>query len=119
MPDIELSEVEGVVVTPWFDPATSERPSRINPNQWHEHRRFLGEIHRNIAAVFVRVDGSTDYDDPPFSAWLAEAPGPNYHWPTVISDGNRQRFVPRLAGHYTLVVRHDGGGSITIHFDVE
>jgi len=121
MPDILFSEAEGVTVEAWLDPATGARPSRLNPEARIEHRRFVGATLTPIVAVFTRTDGSTDYDTPAFTAWLAEAPGPAAHWPTVAADGagNRQGFTPTRAGHYTLVVRHENGGSIAVHFDVQ
>ncbi len=120
MADISLVSVEGAAAAPWLDPQTSERPSRLNPADGFGHLRLLGVMPTKIVAVFARIDGGVDYDAPPFSAWLVEAPGAKANWPAVTADGagNRRGFTPNAPGHYTLVVRHDAGGSMVIHFDV-
>lgn len=117
MPDFSVSLVDGAEPTVWLDPPTAQRPTRINPTPGHPHLRYVATLPA-IQVFLVDDTGSFFFAT---TAWLAEAPGAQSTWPVATTSPSPAsvQFIPKEAGHHVLVIRHDEGGSIIMHFDVE
>lgn len=117
MPDFSVVTSSNVSLAAWTDPPTDARPTRINAALGIQHLRYSSKFGVPITFDFATDAGSTTFA---VTAWLAEAPG-IFPWPSVgvSSAPTSVTFTPLRAGHHTLVVRHDLGGSVVIHIDIE
>jgi hypothetical protein len=128
MPDFSLItgsfQPVGIGIESWSDPETPPgtlapfaRPTRINPSQGIQHLRYSARVDAVLTFEFITDAGSTTFA---VLGWLAEAPGP-FPWPIVTESASPTSvtFQPQRIGHHTLVVRHELGGELVIHIDVE
>lgn len=123
MPDFSASFTAGTTLVAWTDPADATRPSRLNPIIGHGHRRRLGAlgvpvtITAKVGAVSAPLDSALG--GRLFLGMFVETPttiAPAITTP--VGQSSVQSFTPPTAGHYTFVLRRDGGGGLFMHLDV-
>jgi hypothetical protein len=123
VPDFSARFSAGTTLEVWSDPDDDDgagRPSRLNPTGTHPHKRRRATVGQQVV-VTATVDGVSGPADAAlggrlFLGMLSECPDR----PGLSSPANHtsvQRFTPRVAGHYTIVVRRDGGGAVILHMD--
>lgn len=123
MPDFGATFTAGVTGATWDDPASGDKPTRINPRPGQPHRRWVGSVGVQVT-ITARVAGVSAPLDAAlggrlFTATIGEAPGA---LPVISSPGGQssvQRFTPEVAGHYSVVLRREGGGGQWLHVDIE
>lgn len=125
MPDFRAAFTSGVSVVPWTDPPSLDgsKPSRLNPRVQRPHLRRRGSVDTliQVTATVEGVAGPIDgaLSGRLFFGWLAEFPGGSR--PALLHSVGQtsvQSFTPRVAGHYTLVLRRTGSGGLILHVDV-
>jgi hypothetical protein len=123
MPDFGASFTGGTTLERWADPALDQRPSRINPDPLHPHRYRRSEVGEEIE-VTASVGGVAGPLDAAlggrlFLGWFAECPTGNGPAVTIPpGQSSVRRFTVAAGGHYTYVLRRQGGGGIILHVDV-
>ena len=124
MPDFTARFTQGVTLETWEDPAASSpaRPSRINPAPQRPLRYYRGEVGTliEVMATVNGIEGEHDYnlDGRTFISWFAECPSPRAPIFNPLDNSGTCRFMPRVPGHYTLMLRRKRGGGIFLHVDV-
>lgn len=125
MADFKARLSGNVSLEPWDDPASTspDRPSRLNPNPEHIHKRWVGIVGQSITVVGT-VDGALKLDSQLggelFSASFLEAP--SLPFPVFTHAGGLsalQFWTPTAVGHYTLQMSRTNHGSIILHVDVD
>lgn len=125
MPDFRAAFTSGVASVPWTDPPSDDgsKPSRLNPRVQRPHRRRRGTVDTpiQVTATVGGVAGPLDaaLSGRLFFGWLAEFPGGSR--PGLLHTAGHSsvvHFTPRVAGHYTLVLRRTGSGGVILHVDV-
>lgn len=122
MPDFSAVFSQGTTLVAWTDPPDAFRPSRLNPIIGHGHQRRVGTIGVSVS-VLATVGGVSGPLDSAlggrlFLGMFAESPGSPPAMNPVPGQSSLQRFRPAEGGHYTFVMRRDGGGAIFFHLDV-
>jgi hypothetical protein len=123
MPDFRATFTSGTTLQPWTDPADGTRPSRLNTTTQRGHKRRVGtvgvqiEVTATVAGVTAPMDAALG--GLLFLGMFAEHPGASPAISTPAAQSSIQRFTPSVAGHYTFVLRRDGGGGLFMHVDVE
>jgi len=123
MPDFTARFSAGVTSTVWDDhPGIGS--SRINPQPTHPSNYQQGTVGTpitvlcTIGGVEAPLDGALGGHL--FSSDFAEHPCP---YPILAAgaagQSSAQSFTPSVVGHYLWVIRHNGGGAIALHLDVE
>lgn len=122
----------GVTQSTWLDPARPAgtidandlgAPSRLNPHIGRPHLRWKGVVGTQVT-VTARIGGALLLDAALggrlFTAWLIEsaAPGP-LPWSHTAGKSAQQKFTPSTAGHYTIAMAREAGGTVILHLDVE
>jgi hypothetical protein len=122
MPDFQARFTAGTTLERWEDPPLGGRPSRINPfvGGPHRYRRVELGTEVTISAVVAGVTAPLDaaLGGRLFLGWFAEWPAAR---PTVTSPPGQssvRRFTPSAFGHYTYVLRRQGGGGVILHLEV-
>jgi hypothetical protein len=122
VPDFSATFTAGATLVAWTDPPDALRPSRLNPIVGHGHRRRLGAVGVGVT-ITATVGGVSAPLDSALGArlltgMLAEAPGAPPAITTPAGQSSVQSFTPAVVGHYTFVLRRDGGGGLILHLDV-
>ena len=119
MPDFDLV-VHGADVTVWTD-ATANRLSPYTDQEMHRYRATVGST-VTLSAKVNGVEGATDsvLGGRLFHATSYETPnGIHVGWSSPPGQSSSQSFVPNAVGHFLLGMRHEKGGIILLHLDVE
>ncbi len=122
MPDFTVRASAGVTIETWSDPASGAKPSRIYPLDGIPHLHFVvsGPV-QLLCKTDVGAEAALDSTlaGRLFEwSWL-EYPGLEPLINTAAPYSSKANFTAVYAGHYTLQVFRDGGGSVIIHFDKE
>jgi hypothetical protein len=123
MADFLAAFTSGVSLQEWSDPALGSLPSRTNPRSGFPHRRRVASVGATVV-VTANVDGVTGPADSAldgrlFTAAFIDHPGT---LPTLTGGNGKssvQTFRADVAGHYSLIVRREGGGGVILHLDAE
>jgi hypothetical protein len=123
MPDFTVRFTHGVQSVVWDDHAGAGS-SRINP-----HPARPSKYHRAAVGAEVRIEATWDGLQGPddsqlggklFSSDFAEVPFVGTLVPNgMTGQSSVQRFTPPVKGHYLWVMRHEDGGAVGVHLDVE
>lgn len=123
MADFRAQFSAGVSLQPWVDPPLGARPSRLNVRAEQAHKRHVGSlgVQVTVQAIVGGVAAPLDaaLGGRLFTSFLAESA--SFPPPAITSPGGQssvQRFTPLVAGHYTMRLTREGGGSIFLHVDV-
>jgi hypothetical protein len=106
----------------WKDHELGANPPRINPADGHPHKyvRAIVGSYLQLAAVVNGVEAPMDSElgGRLFTSWVVEYPTP-YEPPIVSPAGQSSLIDVRLdvEGHYTIMVRREGGGGCLLHVD--
>lgn len=115
-----------VSLEPWDDPARTspDRPSRLNPNPEHIHKRWVGTVGLQINVIGL-VDGVIKPDaalsGELFSVAFLEAPVLPFPPVTHLTGPPTtaiQFWTPTAVGHYTLQMNRTNHGGVILHVDV-
>lgn len=120
MPNFDVRISSGTSRQVWTDPATGEKPSRLNYDERrpHTYRRGIIALPITVTAIVDGVEGplDVDLDGDLFEWWLGEYPtaGPP---PATSSPGGQSSvvtFTPAHEGHHLLVASRTDGGRILV-----
>jgi hypothetical protein len=119
MPDFTL-QITGATVQDWTDTAY---PSRLNPHAGHPMKRYVATVGITVTLAAL-IGGVSPFDSTLagklFYAVSLEQPTPYVvGWSNPAGQSAVQSFVPLVAGHYLIYLRHDGGGAYLVHIIVE
>jgi len=124
MADFLARFAAGTTLETWSDPPFGDRPSRINPSIQRPHRYRHADpestvtIHASVDGVDAPLDAALD--ERLFYGWFAERPSATAPIVTSpVGQSSVRTFTPLEEGHYTYVLRRQGGGGIILHLDVE
>lgn len=126
MADFGLAFTSGVALEPWDDPqsVSPDRPSRLNPQPDHIHKRHVGtvgvqiELTATVAGVAGPLDATLGGEL--FTPSFLEAPA--LPFPALSHPGGQssvQRFTPLSTGHYTFLLSRSNHGGTIVHVDVD
>jgi len=122
--DFTVRFTQGVESVVWDDHAGGGS-SRINP-----HASRPSKYHRAALGTEIRIEAKWDGIDGPddsllggrlFSSDFAEVPT---SMGSIVPNGmtgqsSVQRFTPPVKGHYLWMMRHEDGGAVGVHLDIE
>jgi hypothetical protein len=132
MPDFDAHFASGVSLAAWKDPPRPEgrstgaggAPPRTNPIAGHPASYLRASLGATVTveAIVGGVAGPPDaaLQGHLFTTHFAELP----IWPPPLiknaaGQTSRSTFTPYAVGHHLVVLRHDGGGAVALHFEVE
>lgn len=123
MPDFGARFTAGTTLEPWSDPPLGARPSRVN-GFLEQPQRYQHGVVGNQVTLTASVGGVAGPLDAAlggrlFLGWFAECPGTRPTVATPAGQSSVRRFTPVDPGHYTYVLRRQGGGGVILHLDVE
>ena len=127
MPDFTVEAQSGLTLADWASPncegakISGQSHEATKPRAGHPHRYYQATVGVQVeirALVGGALVADSGLGGRLFTAWFIEYPTSYHIAPVgVASYSARQQFTPPKPGHYTMVIRREGGGAFVFHFD--